>query len=165
MNKIMILASMFAAVISLSSFGGVTGKLGSIKLETKKGDYPVISYSYRLTSDQKRIKRPILCCYIIVEHPDSTRQTFYDNSILPSNGGSAAYSAREPEVDVNKAKSFQGKTVGSPFYPNYVFAEKDKILILRCELWQNGVLLDAYSSKTNAEIEKLGITANWYKKN
>ena len=161
--KKMILASICAVLVSLSSYGGVTAKLGSVKLETKKGDYPIISYSYRLTTDQQRIKRPILSCYIIVEHPDSTRSTYYDISILPSLGGQAAYSARAPEVDVNKVKSFQGKTVGSPFYPNYVFAEKDKILILRCELWQDGVLLDAYSSKTDSEIKKLGLRSGWYK--
>jgi hypothetical protein len=159
---IAMLIGFFAAV---SVGAAVTGKLGTVKIVgTKKGDYPVVAYSYQITSGQERIKRPVLSFYLKVEHPDTTRSTHYAEYNPSWRWDQAARSKREPEVAANTVRSVRGQTSGSPFFPNYVSADKDKILVLRCELWQDGVLLDEYTSSSAKELEKLGIPPDWYQK-
>ena len=159
---IAVLIGFFAAV---SVEAAVTGKLGNVKIvSTKKGDYPVVSYSYQVTTDQERIKRPVLSFYLMVEHPDTTRSTHYADYNPSWRWDQAARSKQEAEVAADTVRSVQGKTSGSPFFPNYVSADKDKVLVLRCELWQDGVLLAEYTSKNAKELEKLGIPSDWYQK-
>lgn len=160
-----IIAMLIGLGAAVSVEAAVTGKLGTVKIvSTKKGDYPVVSYSYQVTSGQERIKRPVLSFYLMVEHPDTTRSTHYADYNPSWRWDQAARSKQAAEVAANTVRSVQGKTSGSPFFPNYVFADKDKILVLRCELWQDGVLLDEYTSRNAKELEKLGIPPDWYKK-
>ena len=157
------LGCVFVALIVGNATAGVSGKLGTISITTKKGDYPVFSYSYQIETTEKRIKRPHLSFYLLVEHPDTTRSTHYAG-YGPYNWDQAKESVREPEVEAVTVKWVRSKTVGSPFVSSYVFAERDKILVYRVELWQDGVLLDTYMSKSEADLTTLGIPPEWYRK-
>lgn len=141
---------------------GVSGKLGTVTVSTKQNEYPVVSYSFRLDTNEKRIKRPCVSCYILVEHPDTTRSTHFADYNPSWRWDQSLRSKQEPDVDASTIKSVRGKTSGCPFYPTYTFKEKDRILVLRVELWQDGVLLDTFVSKSDADLQKLGILNDWY---
>jgi hypothetical protein len=165
MKKPLVIALMSVVILAGVCDANVTGKLGNIKIATpKKGDYPVISYSYNVTSDLKRIKRPVISFYLIVEHPDTSRSTHYAEYNPSWKWDQGARSKREPEIEASTVRSVQGRTSGSPFFPNYVHNDKDKIVVLRCELWLDGVILDECTSKSANDLEKLGIPLDWHKK-
>lgn len=114
-----------------------------------------VSGSYTVTSSRPRLNQPYVWYAVLIEKKDSTRM------LLRPHSTGARYSLNRKELDTNKFKRNNFSTKGE--ICEYTSKNSEpKVILWRCELWCNGVLIDLNSNSSEKLLSRYDIPKDWY---
>ncbi len=171
----------FAFTFSAQAADGQTVRISNVKVGIGKHCYVEFSYIYSIVPGKrfdKRIKKPFVGIYILRQTREGVRECYlvksgfaHESRVIENktkHRWMRSLSSRNSLKNTSKLMPEIAMTTESQRVAGYVFPyhgsnkEKGKILVWRCEIWQNGKLMAAKNSYQSIQLDQLSLPPDWY---